>query len=263
MIHVAIVSHGHEDLLISSHLGGLGNGNARLKIWIKDNQPSARLKLYCRQQGVSYSDEQPGLGFGHNNNFLFKQIQNSIGFLPGDMFVVMNPDITIEAAAILDLVTQMQLERCQIATLNLYRDLALSESDANIRRFPDWRSLAWMSVMRSVSEPYNKKAMREACHVDWASGAFLVFDAAHYAALEGFDERYFMYFEDVDICYRSRQLLGQGVRYYPALKATHLAAHRNRNLFSRHALWFFRSFLKFLALRYFTYDRHALPASLK
>lgn len=263
MIHVAIVSHGHEDLLIASRLGGLGNGNDRLKIWIKDNKPSTRLKQYCQQQGVSYTDEQPGLGFGHNNNFLFKLIQNSIGFLPGDMFVVMNPDITIAPASIMELVEQMQLEQCQIATLNLYRDQALSESDANIRRFPDLRSLAWMSVMRSVSEPYDKNEMREACHVDWASGAFLAFDAAHYAALEGFDERYFMYFEDVDICYRSHRVLGKGVRYYPALKATHLAAHKNRNLISRHAFWFFRSFLKFLSLRYFTYDRRGLTASGK
>lgn len=263
MIHVAIVSHGHEDLLISSQLGGLGNGDGRLKIWIKDNKPSAKLKLYCQQQGVSYFDDQAGLGFGENNNFLFRQIQNSIGFAPGDSFVVMNPDITIAAATILDLVAQMQLDHCQLATLNLYRDQALSESDANIRRFPDLRSLAWMSVMRSVSEPYNKNEMDQACQVDWASGAFLAFDAAHYAVLEGFNPRYFMYFEDVDICYRSHQLLGKGVRYYPDLKATHLAAHRNRNLISKHAFWFFRSFLKFLSLRYFSYDRRVLPASLK
>lgn len=245
--------------MISSQLGGLANGHDRLKIWVKDNRPCAKLKQYCQQHGVSYIDAQPGLGFGENNNLLFQTIHETSGFLAADSFIVMNPDISIAAATILDLVKRMQDEHCQIATLNLYRDHALSEPDANIRRFPNLRSLAWMSVMRSVSEPYDKSTMNENCEVDWASGAFLAFDAAHYAALQGFDTRYFMYFEDVDICYRSRHLLGQAVRYYPALKATHLAAHRNRNLFSRHAYWFFGSFMTFLSLRYLSYDRRATP----
>jgi N-acetylglucosaminyl-diphospho-decaprenol L-rhamnosyltransferase len=259
VIHVAIVSHGHEDMLIASHLGGLGTGNERLKIWIKDNKPSEKFKLYCRQQNAAYFDEQPGLGFGHNNNFLFRKIQASHGFQSQDSFLVMNPDITIAPETIFSLVERMHQDHSPIATINLYRDLALSEYDANIRRFPDATSLARLAVMRSVSEPYNKAEMQQPCQVDWASGAFIAFDAAHYCALEGFDERYFMYFEDVDICYRSNNLFNEGVRYYPALQAVHMAAHRNRNVFSKHAFWFFSSFVRFLSLRYFTYGKRGLP----
>lgn len=263
MIHVAIVSHGHEELLISSDLGGLLNAGDRLKVWIKDNKPSTRLKSYCLNHGIFYTDEQPGLGFGHNNNFIFDLIKKDSDFAKDDSFVVMNPDITISPDTILQLVEQMHQDKYPIATLNLYRDTAFIEPDANIRRFPDLFSMARMAMVRSLSEPYNKSNMTETCHVDWASGAFLVFDATHYSALQGFDLRYFMYFEDVDICYRSQQLLGKGVRYYPALKATHAAAHKNRNLASQHALWFFHSFVKFLTRRYLVYGKGGTTATAK
>ena len=106
-----------------------------------------------------------------------------------------------------------------------------------------------MALLRSISASYDKNTITEPIHVDWASGAFLAFDATHYAQLLGFDLRYFMYFEDVDICYRST-LLGKEVRYYPNLRAVHAAAHKNRDIASKHAIWFFHSFMKFLARRY-------------
>ncbi|MDE2427377.1 MAG: glycosyltransferase family 2 protein [Burkholderiales bacterium] len=255
MIHVAIISHGHEQLLISSYLGGLQGENEDLHVWIKDNQPSRALKEYCHKHGVSYTDASPGMGFGENNNFLFESINNSVGFKKDDYFVVMNPDISTTPETIRQLVRQMREDHFPLATLNLYRDAEHHLIDANIRHFPNLYSLVRMLALRSLSRPYDKASLQTARHVDWASGAFLAFEAQHFQSLQGFDSRYFMYFEDVDICYRSRQLLGKGVRYYPQLTAMHAAAHKNRNLVSRHANWFFRSFLKFLSRRYFVYDR--------
>lgn len=52
MIHVAIISHGHEDLLISTRLGGLLGQHDDIHLWLKDNLPSAKLKDYCHQHGV-------------------------------------------------------------------------------------------------------------------------------------------------------------------------------------------------------------------
>ncbi|MFZ6845889.1 glycosyltransferase [Undibacterium sp. RuTC16W] len=255
MIHIAIVSHGHEELLIASNLGGLLQAGEGIRVWVKDNKPSARLKTYCHEHLVTYFDRMPGLGFGENNNFLYAQIKSESGFQQDDYFVVLNPDLSIAPETLLALIEQMKKDACVLATINLYRDQEYLTSDANIRRFPTLFSLLRMTIKRSITKNYDKKNMRSACHVDWASGAFLVFDAMHYAALQGFDQAYFMYFEDVDICYRSQQLLGKGVLYYPQFKAIHLAAHKNRNIVSQHAIWFFSSFMKFLSRRYFLYQR--------
>lgn len=260
MIHIAIVSHGHENLLIAGGLAGLLPADARLKVWVKDNKPSSALKQFCARHAIAYTDACPGMGFGHNNNFLFGLVQREPGYSEADSFIVLNPDIATDAATIVGLVERMRADRFPLATLNLYRDAGMKVPDSNIRRFPDlWTPLRAVRD-RSLTRPYDKAALAEACHVDWASGALLAFDAAHYAALQGFDAHYFMYFEDVDLCFRSRLLLGKGVRYYPQLRAVHVAARQNRQLGSRHASWFFRSFLTFLTRRYFVYGRRpALP----
>lgn len=267
MIHVAIVSHGHEEMLISSRLGGLQNGNEQIRVWVKDNKPSAKLQAYCQEHGVSYTDAQPGLGFGENNNLLFDLIKRDPGLQPGDSFVVMNPDITIEAQTLISLARQMHQDRARIATINLYRDCQYKIADLNIRRFPDLYSVIRMALIHSLTQTYDKSQITAACEIDWASGALLAFDANHYAALQGFDEHYFMYFEDVDICYRSRKLLGSGVYYYPQLKAVHLAARQSRNLVSfqtsPHTSWFFQSFLTFMSRRYLIYDRQPTLQSAK
>ncbi len=264
MIHVAIVSHGHEDLLISSKIGGLQGVVGPLQVWLKDNKPSAKLKAYCQQNGVTYTDEKPGMGFGENNNFLFDLIKQKIGITHNDSFIVMNPDLTIEPETLIQLIEQMQRDHAPLATLNLYRDSAYQLTDLNIRRFPDIFSVFRMLRTRSLTQTYDKTKIFTACEIDWASGALLAFNANHYAALRGFDQHYFMYFEDVDLCYRSKKLCGAGVRYYPQLQAIHLAARQNRNLISRHALWFISSFLTFLSRRYFIYDRQPqLPVSQK
>ncbi len=255
MIHVAIISHGHEELLIASQLGGLLAERQRLTLWIKDNKPSAILKNFCLQHGIFYTDASPGLGFGHNNNFLFELIQQQRGFGSDDIFLVMNPDITVTPATLYALVEQMQAAGQALATLNLYRDAEMRVPDTNIRHFPGMVSILKMPLTSSFSETYNKEqieaqATQRAIEVEWASGAFLAFTPSHYAALGGFDPAYFMYFEDVDICYRSRHQLQQAVHFYPQLKAVHTAAHKNRNIASQHARWFFHSFFQFLLRRY-------------
>ncbi len=257
MIHVAIVSHGHQDLLIQSRLGGLLDAASAtdLRIWVKDNRPSPALAEFCQQNQVNYTDALPGMGFGENNNYLFEQVCRHAATQEQDYFVVMNPDIIIDFATLRELTQAMRQDQFPIATLNLFRDAERTQPDANVRRFPNWRSLLRVLAVRSISQPYNKTQITQACNLDWASGALLAFELNHFRNLQGFDTRYFMYFEDVDICYRSHKLLGKGIRYYPHLIATHKAAHQNRNLISPHASWFFRSFLQFLSLRYRVYDR--------
>jgi N-acetylglucosaminyl-diphospho-decaprenol L-rhamnosyltransferase len=56
--------------------------------------------------------------------------------------------------------------------------------------------------------------------VDWGSGAMLFLRRSALDSVTGWDERYFMYLEDVDLCWRLRRL-GWRVGYEPAGRATH------------------------------------------
>jgi GT2 family glycosyltransferase len=63
--------------------------------------------------------------------------------------------------------------------------------------------------------------------VDWVSGACM---AVHRETLEtvgGLDERFFMYFEDADLCRRSREA-GRPVYYLPQVEVLHLTGQSSR-----------------------------------
>jgi N-acetylglucosaminyl-diphospho-decaprenol L-rhamnosyltransferase len=60
-----------------------------------------------------------------------------------------------------------------------------------------------------------------AAEVDWIPGAFVYIRAQDFAALGGFDERFFMYYEEVDLC-RRLHAIGKRIQYWPELKAMHI-----------------------------------------
>ena len=67
--------------------------------------------------------------------------------------------------------------------------------------------------------------------VDWIPGAFVFIPAAVFAQLGGFDERFFMYYEEVDLCRRMQQQ-GLNIHYWPALKAMHIGGESAKTVTS-------------------------------
>ena len=63
--------------------------------------------------------------------------------------------------------------------------------------------------------------------VDWVSGACMLARRSALERVNGFDERYFLYWEDADLC---RRLRGQGyqIRYVPGATAVHRVGHSSR-----------------------------------
>ncbi len=64
----------------------------------------------------------------------------------------------------------------------------------------------------------------ETREVDWIFGAFLLFRCHVLEEVGGFDEDYFMYSEDMDLCYRVQQQ-GYRVVYYPVAAIIHYGNH--------------------------------------
>ena len=92
--------------------------------------------------------------------------------------------------------------------------------------------------------------------VDWVSGAAIWLRRAALDDIGGWDERYFMYVEDVDLCWRLCRA-GWGVAYEPAGTVEHLlgvsTAGRPYRMIAEHH----RSLLRFASVR-FTGPRRAL-----
>jgi N-acetylglucosaminyl-diphospho-decaprenol L-rhamnosyltransferase len=94
--------------------------------------------------------------------------------------------------------------------------------------------------------------------VDWVSGAAVCLRRSALDDIGGWDERYFMYVEDVDLCWRLRRA-GWRVAYEPGGTVTHLlgvsTAGRPYRMIAEHH----RSLLRFAAARFTGPKRALLP----
>jgi GT2 family glycosyltransferase len=97
---------------------------------------------------------------------------------------------------------------------------------------------------------YMTRIGTEPFDVDWGCGAAMLFRKSFFPHLLSFDERFLLYFEDVDICSKAWQE-GLGVAYYPKLVCLHEDPNQGRNHFMllvRHIEDMFRYIRKYQGL---------------
>jgi len=95
---------------------------------------------------------------------------------------------------------------------------------------------------------------QESVAVDWLSGACMLARRDALDAIHGFDERFFLYWEDADLCRRLRNR-GYHVRYVPGATAVHRVGHSSRTARASAIRAFHES-------AYLYYATHVAPAPL-
>lgn len=172
-------------------------------------------------------------GFGANHNAAFRVSK-------GDIFVVVNPDIRAESLDIRPLIEALyssDAAACGPLVLS-----ASGDREDSARRFPTVARLV-RRIMRSrrVSD-YSFDSGPVV--VDWVAGMFVAFKSQAFHAVGGYDERYFMYMEDADICRRLRRRGGLTL-LQPAYAVRHYAQRASHRSLS-HLRWHLCSALRFL-----------------
>jgi len=105
---------------------------------------------------------------------------------------------------------------------------------ASHRGFPTvWNSFCYYSQLEKLTRPIlglnrifggyhlTSRDLSQVHTVDAISGAFFLARARVIAELQGFDETFFMYGEDLDLAYRMKEA-GQSIVYYPEAEVLHL-----------------------------------------
>ena len=90
--------------------------------------------------------------------------------------------------------------------------------------------------------------------VDWLSGACMLVRREALLDVDNFDERYFLYWEDADVCRRLRAH-GYHVRYVPSAIAVHRVGHSSRSVRASAIRAFHES-------AYLYYSTHVAPTAL-
>lgn len=167
-------------------------------------------------------------GFGANHNAAFAQAR-------GRHFAVVNPDIRMPQPTLRPLLAALQDPAVGACAPEVRAGDGARED--SVRRFPTVMRLLRRVLLRQRNPDYAWD--HEAIPVDWVAGMFMVFRSETFASVRGFDERFFMYLEDVDLCRRLHQT-GRTVVLEPAVHVVHDAQRASRRSL-RHLSWHLRS----------------------
>ncbi|MGC9402644.1 galactosyltransferase-related protein [Vibrio genomosp. F10 str. 9ZC157] len=242
-VYISIVNHHHDSMIVDNPT--LPPLAKYFTVIIKSNtQATPRLTGYCLAHRIHLIQGDTPKGFGANNNEVFQFVKSHLNPTYEAFFLALNPDVEIAVDSVSDLIAQAIEYQADISTINLYTDNTFNTYDCSIRRYPSLLSPLKSLVGIPRSDVYDKSKIVKPTRVEWAAGSFLLFTVNSFELLNGFDERYFMYFEDADICTRANKHK-LNVYYFPSIKAVHFASHQNRRLLSKHFIWYWKSSLRY------------------
>ncbi|WP_264227927.1 galactosyltransferase-related protein [Pantoea ananatis] len=245
-IFISLVSHNHAEMIMKTFF--FQDLAAKYNVVLKNNvgQDSSVLNVYCKANKIHLIDNNYGIGFGSNNNINFKYCVDVLGMQKDDIFILINPDVAINTKSIDDLIALINKYDADVAGISLFKDEGFKNRDLSVRKYPTFISF-FSSLLGIKRECYfaSFSAHEEAVDMEWVAGSFIAFKSSSYRKVQGFDENYFMYCEDIDICYRAKSQ-GMKLLYFPQIKAVHTAQHNNRKIFSKHFLWHLTSALRFI-----------------
>ncbi len=237
VISISIVSHQQGALVAALLLDIAAHCAIPLEVILTLNKPETLpFNVASFPFPVKVVNNTAAKGFGANHNAAF-------GLAGAAHFCVLNPDIRFAQDPFTKLIALLADQSIGVAAPLIVNPAGGIEDSA--RRFPTPTSIfkkAW-SGSRGADYDLGQAPL----YPDWIAGMFMVFRAETFRAADGFDEDYFLYYEDVDLCWRlqRRQLR---VALLPAVRATHDArrsSHRNLH----YLLWHSQSMLRFFAKR--------------
>lgn len=165
-------------------------------------------------------------GFAAANNVGIKRAR-------GRYILLLNPDVEVASGTFADLVEAMD-RRPRVGVASVIQRGAAGELQHSIRRFPSvGRDLgealfaARWPVLKTLQELETRPSAYETERsVDWVVGAFLIARSTAVAQVGLMDDRFFLYSEEIDWCYRFAGA-GWDVHHLPVMSIIHHAGRRD------------------------------------
>lgn len=236
-VTVSIVSHGQWSL-IAPLLAQLEQycRTSIAKVVLTVNIPEPLLLDRAWNLPIECVNNLRPKGFGANHNAAFAHCRTP-------WFLILNPDIRLEG----DVLSVLLGRTSRDAGLVTPRIL---EPGSDV---PE--------PYRALLTPLELIRRRQAGHrhppePDWVAGMFMLIRNEAFAQVGGFDERYFMYCEDFDLCARLR-LAGWKLQAETSATVLHLAQRASQRA-ARPLLWHLTSFVRVWTSRAFWRYRQLL-----
>jgi N-acetylglucosaminyl-diphospho-decaprenol L-rhamnosyltransferase len=232
-VTVSVVSH-RQGRLVRALLDDLDSYCAgTCEVILTINVPEdLNLATAGRRSPLTVVENPVPKGFAANHNAAFRSVHTPF-------FCVINPDVRLKSNPFPVLSSVLEDSRVGVVAPLVRNSSGAIENSA--RKFPTPKILARKALgLKSEPVPYDGTKRLEP---DWVGGMFMLFRSDFYRTLEGFDEGYFLYYEDIHLCARMR-VAGMRVVLEPRVVIIHdaqRASHRN----PRYAWWHATSIFRF------------------
>jgi N-acetylglucosaminyl-diphospho-decaprenol L-rhamnosyltransferase len=226
LLTISIVSHGQReivgDLLADlAHLQPVGVGKLILTLNRPEELPAGIDALPFEVQVLR---NERARGFGTNHNRAFKHCTTP-------WFAIFNPDLHLVSDF---LVTSLRaLDPADALLSPRVLELGGAPADATRRLLTPWQLVRRVLGIRNPAEPDE---------ADWIAGMCVLVRSSAFAAVGGFDERFYLYLEDADLSLRL-QLAGWRIRQIESAAVIHAGQRASHHSF-RHLRWHMSSLLK-------------------
>jgi len=229
MVTASIVSHGHGAMVRGLVEDLLGCAEVARVIITWNILETANYPKDSRLEVIV--NERPR-GYGSNQNAAFATATTPF-------FCVLNPDIRLAGNPFPALLNVLRDEHVGASAPVIVTANGAIEDSA--RRFPTLTGLVGKAL--GIADGTYATA-RERENPDWLAGMFLLLRSSTFREIGGFDEKYFLYYEDVDLCWRLRRR-GLSLRQVQEVTAIHHARRASRRDW-QHARWHLTSMAGFL-----------------
>ncbi len=169
---------------------------------------------------IKVVNQKENLGFGAGVN-------QGVTKAKGNLLFLLNPDTEIIKIRVRDVFREFKKN----PKIGIIGGKIVNRKNKNKKWSAGQEMSLFNLVKNNVGLNIGKKIWnsKEKIDCDWVTGTMLFIEKKLFQQLGGFDENFFMYFEDMDLCKRVR-LKGKKVIFYPRLKIFHAGGKSYNNL---------------------------------
>jgi GT2 family glycosyltransferase len=218
------------------------------KLYLIDNTPNKSFENIFKNEEVEYISSGKNIGFGNGHNLILKKIK------PVSQYhLILNPDVTFDKDVIPSLIKELEKnsDLAMIAPKVLFPN---GSHQYSCRKYPTPFSLIarrskflkYFFKTLLFNDEYRFKDLTKPFYPEYITGCFQLYKTHDFVKINGFDKRYFLYMEDVDIC-KKIDAISKKKMYYPQEKIYHILKQgslKKINLFFRHISSAIKYFLK-------------------
>jgi N-acetylglucosaminyl-diphospho-decaprenol L-rhamnosyltransferase len=222
------------------------------EVIVADNLPSrGNAELIAREHGARYLPMSENVGYGTAINRAVRSIPRSTEWI-----LISNPDVVVDPQA-LDILVKTAEQDPGIAAVGPLVRNPDGSVYPSARRVPSIRlgighaffANVWSSNPWTHAYHGEQSGAQETRDAGWLSGSCLLVRRQAFDEIGGFDDNFFMYFEDVDLGYRFGKAGWRNV-YQPTAEVVHAGAYSTSKSSALMARAHHRSAEQFIAKKY-------------